>query len=82
MLQRNFSLRDETVFLTVNLMDRYLSMTLIDGVREMTQVATAAVLIATKYEEIYPPSGQDLLSAMNLSKSEAFTHEDLLKVEF
>ena len=50
----------------------------------MTLVAASSLLIATKYEEIYPPTGHELLNAMCKCKSteEPYTHEDLLKMEF
>jgi hypothetical protein len=42
-------------------------------------VATSALFIATKYEEIYPPSGNDLLRIMQVTK---FTYKELLSKEF
>lgn len=68
-LAAHWELRDETVFLTVNLIDRYLSMTIVDGPKEMNLIAAASLLIATKYEEIYPPSGHDILRALTKQKS-------------
>lgn len=63
-----FKLKDETLFLTVNLVDRYLSSNILQGSDELVLVAAAALLIATKYEEIYPPAGKDLLKAMQVTK--------------
>ena len=57
-----FRLWPETLYITVNLMDRYLS--LYDMPAEKVYLlAIAALLIATKYEEIYPPEVRDLVVA-------------------
>ena len=55
-----FKLVPETLYLTVNLIDRYLER------REVTRpklqlVGVTALLIASKYEEIYPPELRDLV---------------------
>jgi len=44
----------ETLYLTVNIIDRYLS---IQGAKkkELQLVGITAMLIASKYEEIWPP---------------------------
>ena len=55
-----FKLLPETLFLTVNLIDRYFSMfNIAQG--EVQLVGVAALLIATKYEEIYPPTVKDFI---------------------
>jgi hypothetical protein len=41
-------------------------------------LGVAALLIATKYEEIYPPELKDLLSV----SENKFTKEEVLKLEF
>lgn len=41
-------------------------------------LGVAALLISTKYEEIYPPDLKDLL---NISENK-FTKEDVLQLEF
>lgn len=55
-----FKLDPETLFLTINLIDRYLER------KEVTRpklqlVGVGCLFIATKYEEIYPPSVSDLV---------------------
>jgi len=67
----------------VNLLDRYLSLISIDGKQEMNLVACAALLIATKYEEIYPPTGRELLHSLCKGKSteNSYSHDDLLQLE-
>jgi primosomal protein N' len=47
-----FKLESETLYLTVNLIDRYLSVLRIDR-SKLQLVAVSAMLIASKYEEIY-----------------------------
>lgn len=53
-VQYNFKLLPESLFLTCNIIDRYFQSRQISS-REVQLVAVAAMLIATKYEEIYPP---------------------------
>lgn len=53
-----FKLVPETLYLTVNLIDRYLSSNAIPR-QKLQLVGVAAMLIATKYEEIYPPEVKD-----------------------
>lgn len=50
----------------------------------MALVFCAALLIATKYEEIYPPTGKELLQCLlkTKDKSVVYTHGDLLEMEF
>ena len=50
----------ETLFLAVNLMDRYLSLQRDIRRTELQLVGIAAMLVACKYEEINVPSVQDL----------------------
>lgn len=49
-----YNIKDETLFLTVNYIDRFLSKVSISR-QEFQLLGTAALFIATKYEEIYPP---------------------------
>ena len=57
-MHRKFRLLPETLFLVVNLIDRYLSKHDLYQ-QEMTLLGLATMLIATKYEEIYPPQIND-----------------------
>ena len=59
-VQYNFKLLPESLFLTCNIMDRYFSSRQVKN-REVQLVALAAMLIATKYEEIYPPLLKDFV---------------------
>ncbi|KAK6936750.1 Cyclin, N-terminal [Dillenia turbinata] len=51
----NFSLEPNTPYLTVNILDRYLSMEMVPS-RELRLVGITAMFIACKYEEIFAPS--------------------------
>ena len=56
----NFKLLPESLFLTVNIIDRFLEKSQVSK-REVQLVGVAAMLIATKYEEIYPPLLKDFV---------------------
>ena len=49
-----FKLRHETLFLTVNILDRFLTVQKVARQR-LQLVGVVALMIAAKYEEIYPP---------------------------
>ena len=55
-----FNLMPETLFLTINIIDRYLEKVQIRRTR-LQLVAVAALLIACKYEEIYIPEMKDFV---------------------
>lgn len=55
-----FKLVPETLFLTVNLIDRYLEREAITR-SNLQLLGVSCLLIATKYEEIYPPSVNELV---------------------
>ena len=63
-----FKLRSETLFVTVNLIDRFASKENI-AKNELQLVGVAAMLIAAKYEEIYPPILRDFVHICNKSFS-------------
>jgi hypothetical protein len=55
-----FKLVPESLYLTVNLIDRYLEREVITRAR-LQLLGVAALLVASKYEEIYPPELRDLV---------------------
>lgn len=55
-----FKLAPDTLYLTVNIIDRYLDTTLVTRPR-LQLVGVTAFMIATKYEEVYPPELRDLV---------------------
>ncbi len=71
-----FKLLPETLYLTVNLTDRYLEQTQISRTR-LQLVSVAALLIASKYEEIYVPELQDFVFITD----NAFTIDEILAME-
>lgn len=71
-----YQLRQETLFLTINLIDRYLGVA--DITRKSLQlVGVSAMLIACKYEEIYPPVANDFVYITDY----AYTKEEILAME-
>ena len=59
-----FKLWPETLFLTIHLIDRLCEFTKVKK-SEMQLVGISAMLIAAKYEEIYPPTLKDFVYICN-----------------
>ncbi|XP_019197766.1 PREDICTED: G2/mitotic-specific cyclin S13-7-like isoform X2 [Ipomoea nil] len=59
-VHRKFELMPETFYLTVNLIDRFLSMKTVSR-KELQLVGISAMLIACKYEEIWAPEVNDFI---------------------
>lgn len=76
-VHRKFRLLPETLHVTVSIIDRYLSKVNIKK-SQLHMLGVASLLIATKYEEIYPP---DLKELLNISENK-FTKEEVLQMEF
>lgn len=72
-----FKLVPETLYLTVNLIDRYLEL---DTVKrdKLQLVGVTAMLIACKYEEIYPPEVKDFVYITD----NAYTKEEIMDMEY
>ena len=71
-----FKLLSETLFMAVNLLDRYLSTQEIS--RDKLQLlGITALFIASKYEEIYPPAMKEYLRVCD----RAFSKVELLSTE-
>ena len=66
----------ETLYATVSILDRYLSKVNIKK-SQLHLLGLTALLISTKYEEIYPPELKDLLS---ISENK-FTKQEVLEME-
>ena len=71
-----FKLKPETLFLTVNIIDRYLEKTQIMRTR-LQLVAVAALLLATKYEEIHVPELRDFVFITD----NAYSKKEILEME-
>eukprot|EP01122_Echinamoeba_exundans_P010190 TRINITY_DN3753_c0_g1_i1.p1 TRINITY_DN3753_c0_g1~~TRINITY_DN3753_c0_g1_i1.p1 ORF type:complete len:423 (-),score=100.32 TRINITY_DN3753_c0_g1_i1:109-1230(-) len=71
-----FKLLPETMFLSVNIIDRFLTLKCV--AREQLQlVGVTAMFIASKYEEIYPPECNDFVYI----SAQAYTKEQILSME-
>lgn len=53
-VHRKFELMPETLYLTLNIVDRFLSMKAVSR-KELQLVGISSMLIASKYEEIWAP---------------------------
>lgn len=74
-----FKLVPETLYLTVNIIDRYLASTKVSRPK-LQLVGVTSLLIASKYEEIYPPELRDLVYICDraYSKSEILDMEETI----
>ncbi|KAK3019674.1 hypothetical protein RJ639_003218 [Escallonia herrerae] len=75
-VHHKFELMPETFYLTVNILDRYLSAERVPR-KELQLVGISAMLMASKYEEIWAPEVNDFV---RISDS-AYTHEQVLLME-
>ena len=71
-----FKLVDETLFLTINIIDRYLSKQSINK-KYFQLLGITAMFIASKYEDIYPPEIKEFI----FMTDNAYTPEELIKLE-
>ena len=71
-----FKLLPETFFLTINFIDRFLNKVQIPRT-ELQLVAVSSLLIACKYEEIYPPE----ISSFVYITDNAYNQEQILNME-
>lgn len=71
-----FKLVNESLYLTVNLIDRYLEKEQVSR-QQLQLVGVTAMLIACKYEEIYPPIVKDFVYITD----NAYTKEEILSME-
>lgn len=71
-----FKLLPETLYLTVNIIDRYLERKPVVRTR-LQLVGVTAMLIASKFEEIYPPEVKDFV----FITSNAYSHDEILEME-
>ncbi|XP_077340275.1 cyclin-A1 [Lithobates pipiens] len=75
-VREEYKLRNETLYLAVNYLDRFLSsMSVLRG--KLQLVGTAAILLAAKYEEIYPPEVDEFVYITD----DTYTKKQLLRME-
>jgi hypothetical protein len=71
-----FKLVPETIYLTVNLIDRFLELEVVER-SKLQLVGVTCLLLASKYEEIYPPELRDLVYITD----KAYNKDEILKME-
>lgn len=71
-----FKLRLETLYLTTNLIDRFLERRAVKRTK-LQLVGCTAMLLASKYEEIYAPEVRDFVYISD----KAYTHDQILAME-
>ena len=72
-----FRLLPETLYLCVNIIDRYLSRTSIHR-RSLQLLGITSLFVACKYEEIYPPEVKDCVYITDRT----YSRQDILDMEF
>lgn len=65
----------ETLYLTISLIDQYFNKTIVKRQSQVQLAACGAFLIASKYEEIYPPDVNDLLHLTQNSYTRREIHQ-------
>ncbi|XVF69453.1 hypothetical protein PTKIN_Ptkin11bG0083200 [Pterospermum kingtungense] len=75
-VHRKFDLMPETLYLTINIVDRYLSVKVVPR-KELQLVGMSAMLIACKYEEIWAPQVNDFV----FISDNAYAREHVLVME-
>ncbi|KAH8891397.1 hypothetical protein GQ53DRAFT_155300 [Thozetella sp. PMI_491] len=75
-VHHRFGLLPETLFLTVNYIDRFLSVKVV-SLGKLQLVGATAIFVAAKYEEINCPSIQEIIYMVD----QGYTVEEILKAE-
>lgn len=76
-IHSQLNLLTETLYMTVALIDRYFSQVQVKQQSQVQLVAVGATLIASKYEEIYPPDVSDLITLTQ----DAYSRRDVMRIE-
>ena len=72
-----WKLNDDTIFMAMNILDRYISKYKVEN-SEFQLVAISSYLIASKYEDIYPPYIDELSQICNF----IYTNDDIIRKEY
>ena len=72
-----WKLNDDTIFMAMNILDRYISKYKVEN-SEFQLVAISSYLIASKYEDIYPPYVDELSQICNF----IYTNDDIKRKEY
>lgn len=75
-IHNKFDLMPETLYLTINIIDRFLSVKAVPR-RELQLLGMGALFTASKYEEIWAPEVNDLVCIAD----RAYSHEQVLAME-
>jgi cyclin A len=75
-VSEEYKLNTETLYLAVNYIDRFLSMMSVQRAK-LQLVGTAAMFIASKYEEIYPPDVSEFVYITD----DTYTKKQVLRME-
>lgn len=75
-VHEKFRLRSSTLYLTVSIVDRFLSRCQVTR-SKLQLVGCVAMLLASKFEEIYPPEVQDFVYIAD----SAYSREEILQME-
>lgn len=75
-VHNKFELSPETLYLTVNIVDRYLAAKIVAR-RELQLLGISAMLLASKYEEIWAPEVNDFVCISD----RAYAHQQVLVME-
>jgi hypothetical protein len=75
-MHRMYGLRRETLFLTINIIDRYLSRKQV-APQQLQLVGVTGLLVAAKFEEIHPPEVQDLV----YYTANAYSRQEIMDME-
>jgi len=76
-VQLKFKLKEETLFLSVHILDRFLECTSLASRYTLQLVGCSALWVASKYEEIYTPDANNFIAISD----KAYTREQLLTME-
>lgn len=75
-VHKKFELVTETLYLAINIVDRYLATKVVKR-KELQLVGIGAMLIASKYEEIWAPEVNDFVCISD----KAYSHQQMLVME-
>lgn len=75
-VHQKFELSPETLYLTISIIDRFLAVKNVPR-RELQLLGMGAMLIASKYEEIWAPEVNDLVCISD----RAYSHQQVLLME-
>lgn len=75
-VHNKFELSPETLYLTVNIVDRYLATKIVVR-RELQLLGISSMLLASKYEEIWAPEVNDFVCISD----RAYSHQQVLVME-